>query len=288
LVGIHASGVVHRNLKPKNIFLQDRAGDSDFVRILDFCVAKVVRSQAKLTLLGQVLGTPGYMSPEQSTGSPVDYRSDVCSLGIVLREMLTGSSACDEWELNILEKRPVVPPELEAVVERCLARNPEHRYQTAGELLSALRALKWDNEVFAPGYQYDIALSFAREDQARVDPIAKQLQGAGVRVFYDAFEQSQLWGIDLVERLYDVYSRRAKYCMIFVSRSYLKKKWTSHERRAAQERALTERQTAYILPVRLDESSLPGWPDTVGFVDIDRGTEFIVRLALEKLRKRGT
>jgi len=132
-------------------------------------------------------------------------------------------------------------------------------------------------------YKYDVALSFAGEDRDYADEIASKLRGKGVRVFYDSYEQADLWGKDLFVHLHDVYSRKSLFCMILVSEAYLSKMWTVHERRAAQERALNERDNEYILPVRIDESELPGLSCTIGYINIRRGVDTICSLFLRKL-----
>ncbi len=115
-------------------------------------------------------------------------------------------------------------------------------------------------------YEYDIALSFASEDRGVVDEVANILKQVGLKVFYDDFNQAQLLGKNLYTHLQQVYSSKSKYCAIFVSRHYLDKNWTNHELQSAQSRALRQR-SEYILPIRLDDSSLPGIPDTVAYMD---------------------
>lgn len=113
---------------------------------------------------------------------------------------------------------------------------------------------------------YDVCLSFAGEDRRYVEAAAKKLLSAGLRVFYDKYETINLWGKDLYQHLDDVYQNAATYCVLFVSRHYARKLWTNHERKSAQARAFKE-NSEYILPVRLDRSSVPGLPETVGYVD---------------------
>jgi hypothetical protein len=116
-------------------------------------------------------------------------------------------------------------------------------------------------------HTYDVALSFAGEDRTVAREIAERLRTAGYKVFFDEYEKATLWGEDLTIKLQDVYQHLSRYCVMFISRNYAEKAWTTHERRAALSRALAER-TAYILPIRLDNTDLPGLPDVVGYLDL--------------------
>lgn len=116
-------------------------------------------------------------------------------------------------------------------------------------------------------YEYDIAISFAGEDRSVAADIAQRLQGEGVKVFYDDYEKANLWGKDLYEYLAEVYSKHARFCVMILSANYERKLWTNHERQNAQERAFSERKE-YILPVRLDDTRIPGVRDTVGYIDL--------------------
>jgi len=115
-------------------------------------------------------------------------------------------------------------------------------------------------------YTYDVALSYASENREYVEEVATFLKEFGVRVFYDKFEAVDTWGKDLYEYLNNVYKNKAKYTIIFASQHYVKKVWTDHERRAAQARALEESQE-YILPVRFDDTEIPGLNNTVAYLD---------------------
>ena len=116
-------------------------------------------------------------------------------------------------------------------------------------------------------YEYDVVLSFAGEDRLYVEEVAQHLKTAGVKVFYDEYEQAALWGKDLYEHLDEVYRRMGRYCVMFISRAYSDKLWTNHERQSAQARAFQESQE-YILPARFDDTEIPGMLTTVGYVDL--------------------
>lgn len=116
-------------------------------------------------------------------------------------------------------------------------------------------------------YEYDVCLSFAGENRAYVRLVADLLRKAGIRVFFDEYDEVGLWGKDLYVHLDDMYKNAAHYCILFVSKHYADKLWTNHERRSAQERAFKE-NTEYILPARFDDTTIPGLRDTVGYIDL--------------------
>jgi serine/threonine protein kinase len=153
----HGAGIVHRDLKPDNVFLVKRGQDPDFVKVLDFGIAKVGGSSSKLTQAGQVFGTPHYMAPEQCQGKPVDLRADVYALGIILFELVTGKLPFESESLvglltaHMLEAPPPptslradCPPEVEAIILRCLAKDPDDRYADCA-------AMQADVDGFAAG-----------------------------------------------------------------------------------------------------------------------------------------
>lgn len=130
---------------------------------------------------------------------------------------------------------------------------------------------------------YDVALSFAGEDRNIAESIASLLKEKNIRVFYD--EDETLWGKDLYEYLADIYSNRAKYCIVFISQSYANKRWTNHERKNAQARAFRENEE-YILPLRIDDTSIPGITDTTAYLDLRNISEKdVVQAMVNKLKK---
>ena len=112
----------------------------------------------------------------------------------------------------------------------------------------------------------DVALSFAGEDRAYVEVVAKCLEQAGITVFYDNHAQVQLWGRDLTAELGRIYGS-ARFVVLFASKHYAAKAWTTHERQHAQASAITS-QTERILPARFDDTPIPGLPSTISYVDL--------------------
>jgi eukaryotic-like serine/threonine-protein kinase len=154
----HRKGIVHRDLKPENIYLISLDGVSDVVKVVDFGVAKMSDVEnglgRKLTRTGMLFGTPEYMSPEQAAGKPFDHRVDVYALGAIFFELLTGRVPFEgENFMEVLAKHgqdrvPLltevnpgtrVSREIESIVARALAKNPDDRYQTMADLANDLR-----------------------------------------------------------------------------------------------------------------------------------------------------
>jgi tRNA A-37 threonylcarbamoyl transferase component Bud32 len=165
LSAAHAKGVVHRDMKPENVFLQRTGDGEEIVKIVDFGIAQLKPSNEeaaaaeikhrRLTRTGMIFGTPEYMAPEQAVGKHADLRCDVYAVGIIMYELFTGAVPfTGETFLGVLAKhlnetpppmRAVYPdlaisPELEAVVLRALVKDPAHRYQSMNELAQAIAA----------------------------------------------------------------------------------------------------------------------------------------------------
>ena len=154
----HARQIVHRDIKPQNIFLARNGGGAATVKVLDFGVAKVVglTAEDQLTRSGTILGTPEFMAPEQATGKGADHRSDLYAVACVAYAMLCGRPPfVDNWPMRIVMKQAFEPPappsrlrpelarapEIDRVMARALEKNPEDRYQSAGEMRAAIEAL---------------------------------------------------------------------------------------------------------------------------------------------------
>jgi eukaryotic-like serine/threonine-protein kinase len=157
LAEAHARGIVHRDIKPENLFLTERSQGWRIVKILDFGISKAMLATSSLTdaniRTGAIMGSPSYMSPEQlRETATVDHRTDIWALGAVMFELLTGVPPFDSNKpltsliLDILQEpaplahaiRSHVPPELSAIVARCLAKDREDRFATAADLAIAL------------------------------------------------------------------------------------------------------------------------------------------------------
>jgi len=172
LVEAHGAGIVHRDLKPENVMLADRHGNPDYVKVLDFGIAKLHDtsgggSQPSITQAGTVFGTPRYMSPEQVKGEPVDARSDIYALGLLLHELLTGrhpfnaTTTIDYLMKHVSEPVPPpreayseleITPRVEAIIMRCLEKDPADRYQSVAEMQRDVRTALRDFSEAVRGY----------------------------------------------------------------------------------------------------------------------------------------
>ncbi len=132
-------------------------------------------------------------------------------------------------------------------------------------------------------YEYDIALSFAGENREYVGKVAQYLNDHGVKFFYDVYEEVDLWGKDLYVHLDEIYRKKAKYCVMFLSKEYASKAWSSHERESAQARAF-EQKGGYILPARFDDTVIPGIRPTTKYIDLrNKSPEEFAHVILSKL-----
>ena len=155
LAAAHAAGVVHRDLKPENLILVNRGGTPDFVKVLDFGIAKVARETDRLTKTGTIFGTPQYMAPEQAAGTAMDERVDIYSLGVILYECLCGRVPFEaDTFMGVLTKHlyeaPIPPSAIrekgfskavESVILKAMAKKPERRFLSMVQMGDDIRAV---------------------------------------------------------------------------------------------------------------------------------------------------
>jgi eukaryotic-like serine/threonine-protein kinase len=163
----HQSGVIHRDVKPHNIFLHRPGGSKAMWKVLDFGISKWATGNSTITKLGGVVGTPRYMSPEQARGEEVDHRSDIYSLGAVLYRSVTGlppysagglgalSAAAFQRPVNPRRLVPTLDSQIAAVLAVAMAPKPEQRFSSADDFSKALKSA-------AEGRLDDAILSFSR------------------------------------------------------------------------------------------------------------------------------
>lgn len=135
------------------------------------------------------------------------------------------------------------------------------------------------------GFKYDVAFSFAGPERSLAEKIATTLREHGFSVFYDNFYPEQLWGKDLVATFDRIYRKESRYCVMFLSREYADRMWTTHERKSATARALQERGNAYILPVKVEDVDIDGLAPTIGHVSLaEKSPEQIAELLIGMLK----
>src|SRR5512146_471293 len=153
LAAAHERGIVHRDLKPDNVIVLRRDDGSDFVKVVDFGIAKsrAVPERPRVTRAGTIIGTPEYMAPEQGAAASVDHRADIYAFGVLAYELVTGGVPFHAQNAiaTVLEHqtkavvppgqlRPGMPPEFETLVMKALAKRPEARHQTMAEVATEL------------------------------------------------------------------------------------------------------------------------------------------------------
>ena len=204
----HSAGIIHRDLKPANVMLIERGGQTDYVKVLDFGVAKSYTpdQQTQLTHTGMVVGTVEYMAPEQIMGRVVDGRTDIYSLGIVMYRMFTGKApfrdggvpALIHAHLNVFPKpmtdtAPEVPGALDRVVLRCLAKQPEQRYESMEEVSRALTSALEPENLGLVSLEYEADDPYDAGVQTEVArPTRESRPDAGSAVIDDSFDDATI------------------------------------------------------------------------------------------------
>jgi serine/threonine-protein kinase len=193
LADAHSAGVIHRDLKPENIMVEQRRGEPDFVKVLDFGIAKIVDGSADdgpaLTRAGFVCGTPEYMSPEQARGAQLDHRSDLYAVGVILYQLTAGLLPFDsdspvgfatkhltEIPLPPTKRRPdaKISPAMERLIMKALAKNPDDRPQTAEQFRAELLAVEKERRVGAPMRRGQTSAPALAPVPRKVTPIDQQ------------------------------------------------------------------------------------------------------------------
>lgn len=185
------------------------------------------------------------------------------------------------WQAGSIGCLPEAAPILVRHTARLLQQGP---HLIPHHLIEPVAAYGW---IAALGRAVDPVYIRAGEDRAYVDRVANVLGDQGVKVFYDLFEEVELWGKNLYDHLSDLYQKRVRFTVIFISRHYAEKLWTQHERKAAQARAFLESQE-YVLPARFDDTEIPGVLPTTAYILLkDRTPEEFASLITKKLVAAG-
>ncbi len=185
LAEAHSIGIIHRDIKPDNVFLLNMAGQPDFVKLLDFSVAKLLEGDRMKTQAGVVFGTPQYMSPEQGRGLPLDARSDLYALGILAFEMLTGNVPFhDDNPMTVIQMHlhAAVPPlpqsipqSVQMIVRRALEKDPSRRYQSSGEMMQHCQ------QVFSEVMQGNVSIGSGGMPKTMYAPGQQGMQQPGMQ-----------------------------------------------------------------------------------------------------------
>ncbi|MGO9170509.1 MAG: TIR domain-containing protein [Rhodomicrobium sp.] len=192
-----------------------------------------------------------------------------------IEHLLSANAAVEAFGMTFLPLEKIA-----ARMESDIASNV-HRPTTSATLPAAKK-----KSVSSSGLpnRFDVAISFAGTERAQAEELADILRTAGYSVFYDNYYPEHLWGKNLPVFFDEIFQKRARFCVIFVSKEYRDRNWTSLEARSAQARALMEKGNEYILPIRIDDTELAGLLPTVGYVPIATGIGKIGEMLIKKLQ----
>jgi hypothetical protein len=207
-----------------------------------------------------------------------EFMEVIQGLGLVRNELRHARFLFDVEEINpvhrlVMRNRAVLGGK--QVLHRVIVSWPQSLIPAKENVMA--------RETTPSAFEYDIAVSFAREDKAVAEELISLLAAKDLRVFHDEYTGSDLWGKDVLDHLVNLYARKACYCVLLISGHYPLKTWTQAERSSATERALREAKE-YILPVRLDDTDMPGMVDAEGALDLrEHSVEKIASLLEGKL-----
>jgi serine/threonine protein kinase len=195
LAHAHAKSIIHRDIKPSNIVLIDIEGQSDFVKIVDFGIAKLLNADpdsGNLTRTGEVFGSPAYMSPEQWKGHKLDARADIYSLGAVMYRCLSGKSMFEADDILQLMYKQVtempssfaslgvsLPTEIEQIVFKAIEKDPANRYQSMRELMAVLSQFKQGTSTFDALAPVPMAGDSDRREVSNSPPVSVRVSATG-------------------------------------------------------------------------------------------------------------
>lgn len=303
LHGLHSRGIIHGEVRPINIM----ASEDDFENVWLFGV-DVQNVVSDPTV--EIYGAPAYLPPEllpaRRMGEDVRFvirgqilpYIDIYALGVVLLEAITRRrDLVSDRTQDVLTERLIEHGKLNKWTAQPIARllatmlsASSKSCRTAREVADTAAALAVEisrNQALSKlPERFDVALTFAGPDRPLAATLANVLRDNGLAVFYDQFYSHILWGMQLPDVLDDIYRKRSRYCVMLVSDSYAHREWTNYERQSVLARAVQEKGEAYLLPVKVDETDLPGLPPSVAYVSLSEHTiEDVGKMLLKRFRR---
>lgn len=191
-----------------------------------------------------------------------------------IRELLSANEEIERLGMTFL---PITgrAQRLQADIERKIIRPDKPAPNTLAKLDAAKGGVPSN---------FDVAISVAGTEKSHASELANKLKNAGFAVFYYEFYPEYLWGKNLAITFDEIFRKRSRFCVMFVSKEYRDRVWTSHEMRSAQARAVEEKGSEYILPIRVDDTELDGLLPTVGYVSLSAGIDTIADILIKKLK----
>jgi hypothetical protein len=186
------------------------------------------------------------------------------------------------------------PPDLvprHVVVSKAITDVMNAMNTAAASLVAKYGEEDRDESADAMPERFDVAITVARPDRKHANQLAEHLRRAGVEVFYDELYPEHLWGRNLIDTFDEIFRLRSTFCVMFISKEYALREWTNYERKSALARALKEKGSSYILPIRIDDTDLAGLPPTVSYMSLDEYTidqigDFLIK-KLRAAKRRG-